>query len=522
MKTFKKYTPFIVSALLMWIVLYFIYPAFQYYVDPDGTAYLTISRRYAEGIYVQAINGYWSPWSCWLTAILIRNGLQPIPASVIINTLGATGFLYITQSFFLKFDVARKLQWWFNGALVVFLCYAVFAQSFDDIWECFFLLAALRIMLVKSFTTNPELWIVTGFIGALAYFAKAYSFPFFILNILCCAYLLSENKVQWLKISVTSIATMLVVSFPWIYALHYKYGIWTTSTAGSLNMSWYLVGHPYWTDNIKLLLPPAYPDSPYYWEDPYVSNGITPHFWSSWHLFGLQFIRIGVNLFRLLISSLQLSIFFTVTGLVVLGALRRRKLWSNYPIAIRVIALSFLLFPLGYLPINFESRYLWYMLPISLVLIDYIVKRNIPFLTKRMGLNAIYAMLALSLTIYPIAQLWKIANSGADRDAKMASALKANGIRGKFTSNINTSRQMQSVARIAYFTGNSYYSIPYPDKVTSEELLKEIRRYDIDYYVVFEGSRFNLPNALKNEQGNSFPELKVHNITGLKIYRIKD
>ena len=315
---------------------------------------------------------------------------------------------------------------------------------------------------------------------------------------------------------------MLVVSFPWIYALHYKYGIWTTSTAGSLNMSWYLVGHPYWTDNIKLLLPPAYPDSPYYWEDPYVSNGITPHFWSSWHLFGLQFIRIGVNLFRLLISSLQLSVFFTVTGLVVLGALRRRKLWSNYPIAIRVIALSFLLFPLGYLPINFESRYLWYMLPISLVLIDYIVKRNIPFLTKRMGLNAIYAMLALSLTIYPIAQLWKIANSGADRDAKMASALKANGIRGKFTSNINTSRQMQSVARIAYFTGNSYYSIPYPDKVTSEELLKEIRRYDIDYYVVFEGSRFNLPNALKNEQGNSFPELKVHNITGLKIYRIKD
>ncbi len=70
MSTLQKYSPFPVSALLMSVVLWLIYPHYQYYIDPDGTAYLTIAQRYANGDYAQAINGYWSPWACWLTALL--------------------------------------------------------------------------------------------------------------------------------------------------------------------------------------------------------------------------------------------------------------------------------------------------------------------------------------------------------------------------------------------------------------------------------------------------------------------
>ncbi len=90
-------------ALLMCLVLFIIYPHYQYYVDPDSTAYLTISKRYATGDFHRAINGYWSPWSCWLTAGLIKPGLAAIPAGVIINSIGALGFLYISQSFFCSF-----------------------------------------------------------------------------------------------------------------------------------------------------------------------------------------------------------------------------------------------------------------------------------------------------------------------------------------------------------------------------------------------------------------------------------
>ena len=522
MNTISRYVPFFASVILMWLVLYFIYPSLQYYVDPDGTAYLTIARRYAEGIYVQAINGYWSPWSCWLTALLIKSGLQPIPASVVINAIGATGFLYITQSLLLRFNTDRRLQWWLCSAMVIFLCYAVFAQSFDDLWECFFLLSALRIILARKFTDSPDLWVALGVMGALAYFAKAYSFPFFILNIICCVYILSDTKQQWIKICITSILAMLVISLPWIYALHYKYGIWTTSTAGSLNMSWYLVGHPYWSDNIQHLLPPAYPDSPYYWEDPYASNGATPHFWNSWHLFGLQFIRIGLNLFKLLISTLQLSVFFTITAIVAIGAVRRPKLWRSYPIGIRIITLSFLLFPLGYLLINFESRYLWYMLPLSFVMAGYIIKHNEERLANRFRLNTLYGIFAVTLVIYPLMQMVRMYNSGSERDFELATTLNHAGVIGSFTTNARTSADMQRIARIAYFSGNACYTIPYPDKVSPEELLKEIRRYRIKYYlqILRRHDDENLP--LMDEKGKPFKEIRSKRISGYRIFEIND
>src|SRR5258706_9200596 len=112
--------------MLMWIVLYLVYPHYQYYIDPDGTAYLTISQRYANGDYARAINGYWSPWACWLTALLIKAGLAAIPASVVINALGAAAVLFMTQSFLLHFDIAKNLQWLLNVTLALFMCYAVF------------------------------------------------------------------------------------------------------------------------------------------------------------------------------------------------------------------------------------------------------------------------------------------------------------------------------------------------------------------------------------------------------------
>lgn len=504
--------------MLMWIVLYFIYPNYQYYIDPDGTAYLTISRRYAEGHYIQAVNGYWSPWSCWLTALLMKQGLSAIPASVIINAIGATGFLWVTQSLFTRFGVERKLQWQLNGALVVFLCYAVFYQSFDDLWECFFLLASLCILLADGFTSKPSLWVANGAVGALAYFAKAYAFPFFILNTVCCSFLLSNNKRQWLSISATSIMVMLVVIAPWIYALHFKYGIWTTSTAGPLNTSWYLVGHPFWRDGIAQLLPPAYPDSPYYWEDPYAINGPTPHFWSSWHLAGLQVVRLGLNLLKLLVSSLQLSVFFPAIALVVIFALKRRKELSGYPTDIKVAALSFLLFPLGYLLVNFESRYIWYMLPISLVLADFIIKRAQHVIIARLSLTVTYWLVTLSLIIYPVQQLIKMNHVGYE-DHQATEQLVGGNVYGTFVSNAQNSREVQRMARIAYFSGNACYTVPYPEKLTHEQLLNEIRRHNIPYYYHICRTPGDKDYSFTDEHGRALPEVEPGRVSGLRVFQ---
>jgi len=515
MEAIQKYAPFFVSALLMGVLLHFIYPHYQYYIDPDGTAYLTISQRYANGDYLKAINGYWSPWSCWLTAMLIKTGIAAIPASVIINTTGAIGFLYISQSFFRHFGIVQRLQWLLCITLAFFLCFAVFWQSFDDLWECFFLLSALRLMLFGGFKNKPVFWVIYGMIGALAYFAKAYSFPFFILSTLCCTWFISKgSQVQWLKISLVSIGVMILCSLPWIIALHHKYDIWTTSTAGALNTSWYLIGHPYWKNGIDLLIPPTYANSPYYWEDPYFANGITPHFWNSFSLFGLQILRIGYNAWKLLKSMLQLSVLFPLVFIdlasVFVPALQRsKKIEKDSSHDLFIVGISFFLFLSGYLLVNFESRYIWYLLPLGMVvggLAIQNVKGDFPG-------NFLIVILPLTFLIYPANCMKTMYDQGAN-EYKIATQLKQLNIQGTFTGSAKPGIEIQRMERLAYFSGNQFYSHT-KQEASHQDLLQEMRRYHVNYYFALKSST---DSNFVDEQGNPFPEITNGGINGLKVY----
>ncbi len=479
MSATRSYAPFFASALLMYVVLLIIYPHYQYYIDPDGTAYLTISQRYADGDLQKAINGYWSPWSCWLTAALIKwSGMAAIPASWVVNTLGATGFLYISQSFFLKFNITKRLQWTLCTTLVLFLVYAIFWQSFDDLWECFFLLSALRIMLAEGFTRSPAMWVACGIIGALAYFAKAYAFPFFMLNTAVCSYLLTRgNTRKWLQVCGVAIITMVVCSLPWIIALHSKYGIWTTSTAGSLNMSWYLVGHPFYREAVDVLIPPVYENGPSYWEDPYYVNGITPHFWDSWQLMGRQILKIGHNAFKFLVSGLQISVFFPVIFIVSLLSLFNRKARSLFSGKAQLTVVSFLMFPVAYFIINFESRYIWYMLPLAMAMGSIAIQGMED--TRR---NVLTWIFPVTFLIYPLWGMTKIYNVGR-HDHDIAQQLKTMKVEGAFVSMAKPGFERQSMLRIAYFAGMQFYGLVRTDH-TEDDVLATAEKYPIKYFFV--------------------------------------
>jgi hypothetical protein len=514
MDVLKRYAPFFSSALLMCIVLVIIFPHYRYYIDPDGTAYLTISQRYANGDYLAAINGYWSPWSCWLTALLIKTGVAAITASWAVNALGATGFLFISQSFFLRFHIIPRLQWIFEITLSFFLCYAVFWQSFDDLWECFFLLSGLRLLLSKDYAFRPMLWVLTGITGALAYFAKAYAFPFFALSTLCCVYFLCDGKkVQWLKISLVSIFTMILCSLPWIVALHYKYGIWTTATSGSLNMSWYLVGHPQWKEGIDLLIPPPYNNSPDYWEDPYMANGPAPHFWDSFHLLGLQFVRSALNVLKLVKSMLQISVFFPVVAVILARFVASRKAGSMRSPEF-IVALSFLLFPAGYLLINFETRYIWYMLPLCLLAGGLFYQNHLSGAGKKY-LNLFPWVFAVSFLIGPVWRMSEMYDEGIS-EFKISQRLKSMNIRGFFTSDAKPGIDVQRIKRLAYFSGNSYYSVTSHAR-SQLGLLREMRRYHVKYYISYGA---DTGNSFRDEQDNFFPEVTAGAIKGLKVWLV--
>ena len=495
MKVIVKYVPFFYAAILLLTLVYVLYPYYQYYVDPDGTAYLTISKRYAKGDYWRAINGYWSPWSCWLTAILIKAGLQAIPASVIVNVAGAVGFLGISQTLFLRFSLSRFAQMSMGLSLSIFATYVVYFQSFDDIWECFFLLSCLYLMLVRGFPQKPLLWVLLGIFGAFAYFSKAYAFPFFIMQTLLCMWLLlKQNWPRIILISAVSIAIMLLCASPWLMLLHHKYGFFTTSTAGKLNMSWYLVGHPYYKNYAGGFLPPIYSDSPYFWEDPWYTNAFTPHFYDSWALAFRQVLRIGLNTYKFFRSSVELSLFapfvlFAIARIV----LQKAKVVRLHKDASLLVA-SMFLFPLGYWIINFESRYLWFMVPLLLI-IGYCVLAQYA-VQKAVYLRLMLVFFSFSFTIFPVFTLLSNLNVGKT-EYEIAQYIKHKRY-GPFTAKVLDNKQTQRIARIAYFSGCPYWHFSGLKAMDSHEIVKSRISYLFTFDKQLPLNSFNLVDSIRD------------------------
>jgi hypothetical protein len=409
-------------------------------------------------------------------------GLQLITSSIVVNTLGAIGVAYVTQLFFLKYDVELFAQWVLQLALAVFLSYAVYYQNFDDLWECFFLLYALRITVSHKFGYTPLLWVAAGVFGALAYFAKAYAFPFFIVSTLCLVFYHTKAWkkryiVRCLKICSVVIGTMLLLSAPWIYALHHKYGQWMTSTAGTLNMSWYLVGHPEWKEGINYFLPPVYDNSPTYWEDPWFANGHVSHFWDSTDLFVRQLMKIVHNGYKFVISSMQISVAFLLVVLYTIIKAFKRAKTSKYKVYYCII-ISFLIFPLPFFLINFEARYIWYMLPLSMLLGALIMRKN------NWHKKWLIALFALSYVVYPMYGISKMWNDGAE-EYNAGHDIKLNGVEGNIASNVVFGMpQSTTMQRLAYFSRTQYY-IMHKAPATFQELLPDLRKRNVDYYVYY-------------------------------------
>lgn len=526
MKKLSPYTILVFPVLLFPVALMMIYPYYQYYIDPDAVACLTIAKRYAAGDVQTAVNGYWSPWSCLLTALFIKQGMEPFKAAIIVNAIGALGFLIASHILFVRFIKDRVTLLALSATLALFLVFAVFKQSFADLWYVFFLTGILLLMLKSRFLNQPALWVATGLLGAFAYFAKAYAFPYFILGtFVVVALLVKRNDAtfdfkKWLTVSGVIIVCLLSVSAPWLWMLHEKYGKWITSTSGSLNLSWYLVGHPFFKEGVELLIPPVYPDAVYYWEDPYRVNGVAPHFWNSPKLFLMQIIRLGYTILKLVNSMNELSAFFLPVTLFAIAIVFVKKIRAAFSQELFIVCVVFLLFPSGYLLINFESRYLWYLLPLSMVMgVLLIEKLNIRLPNKK-ALRIVLAVFCISYLIFPVWNMKALYRVG-EKEYYLAQELKKKNIKGTFASNIYRSESMQDVIRVAYFSGNSFYYMPWAPH-NANELLNELYRYQVKYYFHFH-EPFEQENIhFSNETGMPFLLIfEDTSVAGLHVYELR-
>lgn len=519
----KQKQPFIFAVLLLGITVALLFPFLKYYIDPDATSYLTIANRYANGQWQQAVNAIWSPWACWLTAYLIYLKWQPITAAVLVNATAALGILFVSNRLLLLFQLRRLWQFSFQISLALFLSIAVYWQLFNDLWCAFFLLSVLNLQLSPSYLQDAKKWLYAATLAALAYYAKPSALPFYLLSTMAIVLIQTQGMALNLqlksisKILLTSLAVLLICIVPWVYILYQKYHIVTLSTAVSLNSSWFLIGHPIWRNGIIHLLPPVYNNSCSYWEDPFFVNGPTPQFYQSWALFKMQIVRSCYYSMVLLVNMARLSAFVFPAYIFACILLFSKKLYIQFIPQLRQLATVFLLFPLPFVLLLSEPRYFWYMLPLTMIFVGLIFQK-FHLQIKGTFLNLFIAvMVAISFLASPITDLKSIFGQGK-QDYENAQVLHHLNIHGSFTSNAAFGAETQSIQRLAYFSGTSYFCMP-DINIPDAEILMEMRRYHINYYFCMLKSASSNTTFL-NEQGLPFPDISNGKIPGLKIFQI--
>lgn len=399
----QKYSLYFFLALYL-IVAISVYPYYKYYIDPDGTSYIGIAKKYHDGNFRDAINGFWtSPMISWLIALLLFLPVNAITAAKIAGVI--IGFADLIGIFFL---VKRfELPVWMNNlfllaSVILIICWIQTGVAVDLLllpFLCFY----FSIIFKKDFFDNPKNSIWCGILGALAYFAKSYAFVFFIPHFLLfnVFHFFKDKNPNRLKTFRRSLLTAYIVFFLacgwWIGFISYKYGKLTYSIAGEINFSMLLNnGVRNIAPNIGYFLEPPNSTAIDYTEDLFYIQGkqVTP--------FSAPAAFLKLILDTLIVAKdifLNMSpLSFAVIIISILFAFFQIKKARSSVFVFSTV--SVLAFPLGYLLIHIEERYIWIIT--LLLMIQGLYLLNIFFNTIR--IHVIFCILVSSVFLFTFLQ----------------------------------------------------------------------------------------------------------------------
>jgi hypothetical protein len=503
----------IASALLI-LLFRLSYPYYRYFVDPDAVAYLTMAKRAAEGDTWRLVNALWSPFHPAIVAGLIRIGMDALLAAQLSN-LGAA-LLLLTAGFgiFRRVGLRSATGFPLLLALAGFLCYAIYKQLFCDLFQVALLLGYLNLLLHPRFIQRPLLWIGAALLMALATYAKVYSFYFLLLQFPLSLYLIAKQQGARfpLRAWVSGLALQLLLLAPLAGLMHEKYGFWGLSKSGALNTSWTLVGHKSPKAGVEVLIPPPYLNSPYTWEDPYLSEGVQHGRFESPKMMLKQVAVSARACMQAFEAMNELSALLLAVYLLTALYWWRRK--NELPISLRLLTLSAAIMPLGYLLLHVEARYFWLLLPIGMALGGYWIGQEERFFRSSGQRRLATILYALTFIVWPAYDMKELFRKGEDI-YKLAQVLSWMNVRGSFTSNDNPSR----AGCLAYWMGINYYT-PAAEVVKREELIRDMRRWNVNFYLHHQNGLDATTVTMTDEKGQPLDRMDGGKIRGLQVFLV--
>lgn len=471
---------FLITTGLFIVSFILLYPLYQFILDDDGIGYAMVTRRWAEGDYFNAINGYWSPLHSWLALPFYKAGCSLVDAFKVSNAFISVGILYMVHHFLKAIDIGDAQQFIVLTICIPIVLYMSFYQLAADILFCFLFLLYVACCYSGDLFARKEKIIWCVLVGWLAYLSKAYAFPLFIVHFITWQWwlsgrsLLPGRKLQLAKNILLGLSVFLLLSLPWIIALHHKYGIWTFGYSGRLNLSWEL------SQGTKLessfLTGPHLPDSPGLWEDPWFAQGQTLNSFSSVTIFHKQLRLILHNCLAALRSFHELS--FLSIGLLMAMLLYAYKTGSSF---LMLIFVSALLLPAGYLVVHIEPRFLWpliFLLMLAGIYLLLFIFRiyHFPLLLRLFC----WMVFAASFLVTPLNELQDMQGGGKNVYA-LAEEMRTKGISGKISSTLDHYSELR---RACFLAGNQYYE-PTSEQYSFAQLKAALEKTGIDYYYLF-------------------------------------
>lgn len=480
---------FLILAELFYIFLFFIFfHLSRYSLNADGIAYIQQAKLFADGHFATALNGCWNGLICLLISPFIKSGFDPVVVFKCFNgflgALSIYSFYHLTTRFIKEKILLILIPF---SLSIIIVSYSLHLLS-PDVLQLLLISIYLNIVCSPDFFNSAKKLVLCGIIGALCYFAKAYNFYFFILNTLIALALCIPKqeskgfyKFYLSRASIVIVSFLLVVS-PYVLLLSNKYGRFTISTAGPITINKSL--EPAFTDGEKLVVPPpnqyalAIADDPSYFQKKYITPFTSTHYF-------LKQIKITLaNVFeyaKLLTSISFFSIAIFLAFAIYLLAKKRFKNAANE----KILFLSAFLYPLGYLLIAIEWRYIWNV-PILLIIMAGILMQHLkPYLSKLI-FNILIVFILASFITAPVLSLLKLDNQ--PYIYATANSLKRNGIVGNFVANLNGWRRANISYYYSYLNNSKLYGLFSP-AFTYDKVMESANKYDIKYFYYYYNSK---------------------------------
>lgn len=516
------------SGLMLLVFVALLFPYYKYYIDPDAVHYLTLVKRYLNNIEAHKYNGLWSPLGIWFTAIFVKlTGWSDLfKAALWVNAIGGMALVMTCQLICQRWILKRIDQIIFAVINAAFWAFAVYKQSFTDIWFYFFITVFFLLAADARLLQQSKKWILLGLLGAISFYAKSYALyfvPLFLISVVVIQAYFYQQKIAWkrmLSMLIVVGVIMLSLILPWVYCLYQQYGIITFSTAGKMNLSWFMYGTFIPKDMYAVIQPPLDAHSINYFEDPWYVQDYFPQWYENPTFFLKQVIRMLYNIIDFIAAANHLSSFYLIALFVYVFAVIKRaeKIVLN---GLLPMIILFILFPIGFWPKGFElGRHMWITVPIGFLLI-LLLYRNVlqKYVPKKLQ-NLLVCLIGISFLIGPVLDLKRMYENGYDEHDNALILAQAGVHNRKFICNQTPdSKFYQAIIRLAYMSENQYYQHVNRD-LRNNVLIPEAKKMGVTHYFYFFDDTSDDYRPL-NENGEQLQELKIAGLKGLKVFLIK-